>query len=467
MSLSKKILISSSIIIFSLFIFIHFRTVSVSKAWKGYTMIYAKSQVLTENQILEFFYSNGCKNIISRYNQSIPVYSNLAPIQVQSPDSYIFKRLGFFTDSTRQYFVFYINENQTKRINQALIQINQSGKAQAQSDTTKSYPWVMPVIVLAFCAVLIYFSKNKYLFLSSIIPVCVLGFCRPLHTFCSALMLLSLSLFLMQKIWGRRGFFNDKKNGIYLLPLIASPLVFLAFSSLLSSVFYILCLICCSACLYLYQLLNSYFEKKHESSFNFVLIKGSSSIRLIDSSNIRVFGVFGLLLLIVLLLSIFSAFSNPVFTDLNRPLLPSPVKSFSTDLPSLEEFENWSWNTITFPYKKLNEADKASERGAERGGTIHLDDYTLLQTGKIQQTNSKVLTFDSSFVDTIYDKVKKLDYPAIEKLMIKQGKNSYFAYTKNSASSHERAGLFVILLLALGPALLCLHFWVGKKQQWL
>jgi hypothetical protein len=467
MSLSKKILISSSIIIFSLFIFIFFRTVPVSKAWKGYTMIYAKSQALTESQILEYFYNNGCQNIISRYNQSIPVFSNLAPIQVQSPDSYIFKRLGFFTDSTQQYFVFYINENQTKHINQALIQINRSGLAQAQSDTAKSFPWFMPVIVLAFCAVLIYFSKNKYLFASSIVPVCVLAFSRPLYTFCSALMLLSLTLFLIQKIWGRRGFFNDKKNGIYLLPLIAGPLVFLAFSSLVSSIFYILCLICSSACVYLYQIVYSYFEQKRASSFNFVLIKGSSSIRLIDSSNIRVFGVFGLLVLIVLLLSIFSTVSNPVFTDLNRPLLPSPVKSYSTDLPSLDEFENWSWNTITFPYKKLNEANKASERGTERGATIHLDDYTLLQTGKIQQTNSKVLTFDSSFVDTIYDKVKKLDYPAIEKLMIKQGKNSYFAYTKNSGSSHERAGLFVILLLALGPALLCLHFWVGKKQQWL
>ena len=182
----------------------------------------------------------------------------------------------------------------------------------------------------------------------------------------------------------------------------------------------------------MYQIVYSYFEQKRASSFNFVLIKGSSSIRLIDSSNIRVFGVFGLLVLIVLLLSIFSTVSNPVFTDLNRPLLPSPVKSYSTDLPSLDEFENWSWNTITFPYKKLNEADKApqrgteqgSERGSERGSTIHLDDYTLLQTGKIQQTNSKVLTFDSSFVDTIYDKVKKLDYPAIEKLMIKQGKTA-------------------------------------------
>lgn len=438
-------------------------------------MIYAKSQALTESQILDYFYKNGCQNIISRYNQSIPVYTNLSPIQVQAPDSYIFKRLGFFTDSTQEYFVFYINENQAKHINRALIEINQSGKAQAQSDTAKSFPWFMPLIVLVFCAVLVYFSKNKYLSAASLVPVCVLGFCRPLYTFCSALMLLSLSLFLMQKIWGRRGFFNDRKNGIYLLPLIAAPVIFLAFSSLVSSVFYVLCLIACAACIYLYQILFSYFESKRTSSFNFVLIKGSSFITLVDTSNIRVFGVFALLIFIILILSIFSTVSNPVFTDLNRPLLPSPVKSFSTDLPSLDEFENWSWDTITFPYRKLNEANKASERGfergsvrgSERGSTIHLDDYTLLQTGKIQQTNSKVLTFDSSFVDTIYDKVKKLDYPAIEKLMIKQGKNSYFAYTKNSGSSHERAGLFVILLLALVPALLCLHFWVGKKQQWL
>ena len=73
--------------------------------------------------------------------------------------------------------------------------------------------------------------------------------------------------------------------------------------------------------------------------------------------------------------------------------------------------------------------------------------------------------FNSDFRDSVYKLVEKLDYPAVEKLMLRQGKNASFAYTKKaSVSAAERFALILLVVFITVTASLGINYIVGRKR---
>lgn len=460
----KKIIISLAIVIICLLTFFLSRSVPVSQLWKGYSLVYVKSEELSESQILNLFYQNGCSSIISKSTQNIPIYSPFAPVQVQNSDSYIFRRNGFFSDPTNSFRVFYVPENQLGKALKVVNILNESLKAQASTDSARTFPWIAPFFVLIFACALVYFSSNKIMFLTSAFSVLFFAFTRPFYTVCAACLMLLFAFFIAQKIYGRRGILNDKKNSFYIILCVAFPLIFLVFSSLISATLYLLCVISSISAIFAFKEIQGSFINK-KSSFDFVYIKSSSSVKTIEKTSLKLLICLTCAILIFILINVFSVNVSASFSLSERPLLPSPVaqSSYKGELPSVKDFSDWSWQTLSFPYKKLS----PSPLNSSYGESVYIDDFFVDSNGFISEKQKKVLTYDSSFLSTIYDKVNKLDYPAIEKLMLKQGKNSCFGYTKTAGSAKEKSAVLVLSVFAIVPLMIFLKHFLGKKKQWL
>ena len=162
MKISTKFLASSALFALTFFFIICFRTVPESQLWKGWRLLYVKSEKLSEQNICSILEKNGCKNVVSRVNQKSPVYSEFAPIQVQPKNSYIYRKNGFFRDSSSTYLVFYVPEKSASALENAVSEINGYSETFASCDGGTVFPWICPVVEVIFFAGLFYFSKKKY-----------------------------------------------------------------------------------------------------------------------------------------------------------------------------------------------------------------------------------------------------------------------------------------------------------------
>ena len=75
------------------------------------------------------------------------------------------------------------------------------------------------------------------------------------------------------------------------------------------------------------------------------------------------------------------------------------------------------------------------------------------------------MTYDSSFVRSIYDKIEGTEYPALEKVLLVQGKNKSYGYTKSAGASSEKAVPLVLSIFALFPIVLFLYYIVGSLKD--
>jgi len=465
MSINKKLIISSSVFLITFFSIFFSRTLPQTQLWKGYKVLYVNSSSLSEENIYSILLKNGCDKTISRLNQKIPIYSPLAPVQVQKKDSYIYKRNAFFTDKSNSFKVFYVNDRQIEGLKKSVDEINSYSNSYASTDGGVSFPWICPIIALMFFSFLLYKSKYSIEFLLVSISLVFLSFTRPFYSVCSASILVMLFNFFAGKLYGRSNLAKDLKNAFILFPFLAVPFLFLFFSSFINS-FLLFCAFTCgwSALILRNSLIDFYNVYKNYSLFSFSYIKKSAALKLINKNNFKV-----LLISIVFIVVFFIVYvltSNFSYSQISgdAPELPGPVTNTDDSiLPSVNDFMDWSWITISFPFRKMNDNYEYENL---TGQTVEVPEFTI-EDNKILAHNTKVLTYDSSFCSSIYDKIDKLDYPAVEKMMIKQGKNSNFNYTKNTGSSSERGVIISLIFFALVPAFLYLYFITGNKKKWL
>ena len=178
--------------------------------------------------------------------------------------------------------------------------------------------------------------------------------------------------------------------------------------------------------------------------------------------GIRLLGVLFLSLFITLLsfkfLGNVSSFSNSA----SMPSLPAPVAHSDGELVQLSDFVNWSWNTVTFPYKKIGEG---SDSVPQEGEVVSINDYQQAANGKIVRVSTPAFVFNSDFKDSVYKSIENLDYPALEKMMLRQGKNASFGYAKKaSASNSERFGSLLLLVFITLTAALGINYILGRKR---
>lgn len=460
---SKKIFFPSVIFIFSLIVTAVFNQIPESQLWKGYKIVYGKSEQLTRNDFYEILSRNGCNGIIYADNQKNPVSSEIAPIQVQDKDSYIVRRSNYFKDKTGTYDIYYVSEKNHKNLSKALQELNSYSETSAETENTSSFPWLPPFIALIFFSSILFLSQKKFLYAISCLPFLVLSFSRPYYTICASCCLGFAGLFLIEKTFGRRGFFSDRRNLFLGLVFLVFPAFFIAFSSMANSILFIVSIAGSFAAILLYEEAAPVFEKKFLSrNFNFTYIKSASAIKILGKNT--VFIMTGLILSIILFFLFFkvsvTAIQNVNFSNQQTVLLPSPVSKNEGEklLPDLDEMIFWAWNTVTFPYRRLSVQKNSIPQKNEK---ITVPNFSV-QNGKIVETGEDVFAFDSSFINSIYDTINNLDYPALEGMLLSQGRDSQFAYTKLGGRSSEKNGSVILIFLGIIPLCLIILFFTGK-----
>ena len=468
MKYSSKIIIPALIFFISVFTIIALHTVPESQLWKGYKTLYVKSEKLSDENIFSILQKDGCEDVVSRINQKLPVFSRMAPVQVQKKGSYLYERNGFFTDRSKAFSVFYVPDRYSQNLKRAVSEINGYQQTLAATDSGSVFPWICPFVVFIFCGVLFYFSRKRADFILVSIPLLLLALCRPWYTVCAALSLALFADFLLVKIWKREGFFNDLKNGIFIVPLVVLPFIFLIFSSFLSTFLFALSFAGGWALLKLLEEVYSAFTfKNSEVHFDFVYIKNSSAVKTVNGKNVFLFGaVFACVMILFLFASLFAG-NSTAFDSEERPYLPGPVSSKMADkndsLPDFQSFMDWSWQTLSFPFRKISSQN--AQKTQLFGESVFIPEYVQNDDGSISVTSTKVLTYNSSFVRSIYDRLDENDYPSLEKLLLSQGKNTTYGYTKNTGTSSERAVSLVLILFAALPLILSLYFIAGNLKN--
>ncbi len=452
--------LSIAVCFVSLVLFLTFRTVPVSRMWNGYQMLYVSSSELSEKDILAILEKNGIDNAVSRINQNFPLKSGLSPVQFQDSGSYLYQRNGFFTDETNSCRIFYIPGFNSAKIQKIIDELSSLSNTTAGTDSSESFPWLAPFVCLIFAFLNIVFSRNKKtVFALSVFPV-ILAFCRPLYSVCAACCLCICGFSFLIRIFKRKNFVKTALHSTQVVSLLVLPAILLILSSFLSVVFYLL-VCCCSICfVYAIEFIEETLISRN-TSFNFVYIRSANGMPMIGKEGINLAVVTAICCSLIVLTTLWgNALSVKGENDPLKPALPGPVSISDGRLPDMESFNQWAWNTITFPYKKLD----GEKRPAFEGETITVPDYREVN-GKIITEEKEIFVYNSSFRNTVYKNVEELEYPALEKVLLKQGKKVSFGYTRSSGSAYEKYGTLIVVLLSLIPVAVALYYVIGRRKN--
>ncbi len=447
-----------------LLVLLAFKTLPVSQFWKGYRILYVYTEKLSENDILTILEKNGCENTISYGLQKVPVSSPISPVQTQSQNSYISLRNEFFMDKTHRAAVFYIPEEFSSALEHSIKELSAFQGTVAGTDGKSSFPYIAPIIAIVFFICLFSFSNKKLLFALGSFFFIVLSFSRPLYTISSSSCLFMFAFFLFHRLYLRKDFLKITLNSPYILIFSLLPVLILLFSSPLNALFYCLAFLGSVASVLSYKNYCDYIEEKNTTEYSFkpVLICSARMFPVVGRLGIRL-----LSFLLVALLAIFIVFNvsgnvSSFSQSSSMPSLPSPVSASSSELVNLKDFVKWSWLSVTFPYRKIGNMTSASD--IKEGESVSITDY-VENGSKIVPMTTTAYVFNDEFRENVYKSIETLDYPAIEKLLLRQGKNASFGYASSAkTSSSEKFGSILLLILIAVPLALGIYYIWGRKR---
>lgn len=455
----QTIIITAAICVVALGSFVLFRTVPVSHLWKGYQVLYVASDTLTDAQVYAMLLQDGCKNVIAQVNQGSPIVSAYSPVQVQSADSYLNARNAFFHDKKNAAMVFYVPEGQDMALSRALRELNDVQGTSAGTDGAASFPWLSPIISFLFMAVCVFFAKRKGVLLPSLVFLGAFSLSRPLFTTSAAVCLATYGFFMLQKIWGRHGFSKSVTNPLFIICL-AFPVVLLAVSSPLSALFYVIAVVSGFCALLLVALLKTVYDESHaRHTFAPVLIRGARLVPLVERKERGIMLALVGAVAVILLVSLAGASLQTPSFDASQPTLPAPV-SGNVRLPDWDDFLAWSWQTVTFPYRRMADAHVQMPVDGDR---VSFTEYGE-ENGHITESERTVYVYNSAFRTSVADAVKNAPYPALEKMLLKQGKDARYSYATGGKAASERFGSVLLLVFLLIPAGIIGYFVVVRRH---
>ena len=176
MSFVKKVLPVLGIIITAVLTFT-FRSIPKGKTWEDYNILYVKTKTMPAN-FEKILSECGISEYACLNNQRIPIMlarnsieEALLKINISSSENkYLYDRQNYFYDSKGEYSLFYIPDYYGKKIDSAVQSLTKAG-AQAGIDSTRSYLWLIPAVVIALTIILTFCSRHKgVFFISAILP---------------------------------------------------------------------------------------------------------------------------------------------------------------------------------------------------------------------------------------------------------------------------------------------------------
>jgi hypothetical protein len=452
----------SAIIVFGTAVLLFMtRSVPTTQLWKGYRVLFVTGADVKSSQVLATLENNGCTGVICKETQRFPVVSQFAPIQPVQSLSYITERDAFFTDKSGSGSVFYIPDHQEKMITAAVKSLNSLDGIKAGTDGAGSFPWITPVIVTIFFILCFLFSSDRRFFLlCSIFPL-LFSWCNPFYTVAAASCFCLTGFYFTKKLWGRSYFALTAVTSPFLMVLFIFPAVILLFSSPFRSFLYGCS--CAGSLLLLYLYTKGHDRRiKSMQAFSPVPILSARAVQKPERRELLVLGYTSGAVICLLVISVFSLSMAGQKTNgtTTVPQLPTPVRHAPSDeLPDLERFTQWGWNTLTFPYRKLDEAYTMPEEKM----VVSIPEYKQEKDG-IMQHESVEFVYNDAFRNSLYHMVQNLDYPALEQMLLRQGKKMQFAYTRNKGTSAERFSSIILLLFAAMPFLITGYCLVVRKK---
>ncbi len=454
MNSDRLLLLASvaTILVFFLFLFL-LKSVPVSRIWSGYSVVYVEKTV-SEETFLSCLEEAGCNDVITLKGQKNPFFSSLIPIMPHSFGEYLEDRLGYFSDYSKTFQLYYVPLKSSETDSQILKSLDLLSKKISESeikasfgmDSEENYPFFVLIVISLLFFVFLFLSKNKLPFFCSSVFAPLFSFSHPFYPSSASLILYMLSFYLAQRIWGRKKAFSVlKKSPCFLLPMIVSFVVLTLHSFFLSGwkegFLALLMMSSTVSSLYLLRRIESFREK--QTSFKIVKIFSSSNLPLLYSKT--AFHLLFCLIPIIFFLFAFVLSERFSPSQEKKIRLPSPSFSSVSDLPTLDDFYSWMWNVRSFPYRNLNEKN-VLER-VQEGQTIFLPSFEEKE-GKIVQSDRDILKFNSEFRHEIDREIEKLDYGAIEKLMLSSGSGTGVTFGVREGKKGHLDGLSLCLLLS-------------------
>ncbi len=455
MKLSRQAFIAIVSILLLLPLYLILRTVPVSRIWSAYSVLYVSNDV-SEKTVLDILEENGVSNTISLSNQRTPFSSKVTPVERWGNDAYLTSRLSYFFDYSRSFRLYYIPEGQEGHTQKALKQLVKQNHANAGLDGRQRYPVLIPIITIAVYGVLVFFAKNHLVLALPGIFCLLLSFSQPFYPVASANCLLLPALFFAQRLWRRRKAIKVLSKNLYIILLLATAVLVCMLSSWKTLVLIFATLSCGVAALVLLYEAELYSER--ESSFSYITIFPATHVSVVYQKNVNLLLYISIPLALLTVLFLLSARFTP--SSSTKLSLPAPVHGEGR-LPVLEDYEEWVWDTETFPYRSLNRDDSGDEK------TLTLTRYISTQNG-IVCSEEKLMSFDEDYVKKVDDEIEKLPYPAIEKLMKRQGKHTTVSYSEHGGSKQQADSISLLLMLvslAL-PLLLSSYYYVFGRGRY-
>ncbi len=452
MNIIKKVLPWVGILITAI-LTITFRTIPKGKTWKNYNIVYIKTDTITQNpdQIL---YDSGVSEFASLKNQRIPIMlshnsieETMLKLNISSPENkYLYDRQNYFHDSKGEYTLYYIPDHYGKKIDLAVQQLNKAGM-KAGIDSTLSYLWLIPAVVITLAVILTLCSRHKAVFFLSAILPCIYSLCNAFYANAIAVVIILLLLFIISNIYNRKGAVNKiLKNNLLLV--IAAGISFLAaFSvSLLSGIIYIV-MLAGTLCAFL---VGTGFVVSRNKKYEFkpVLIVSAKRVSVYGKKSGFILPLVLASVIVIIAYFLLGSFNIAGTTNKDKILLPGKTEVSDTKLPLLEDYFRWNWNVITAPYKSIN------------GNSEYDDNHVVYprfeaEDGILTQKNY-TMYYNQSFKNEIYDKIDNLDFYSIETVLKDQGNDFYAGYIKSA--SYNTSIFSIIMMILCFCMLLFIYF---------
>ncbi|MBE6353892.1 hypothetical protein [Treponema sp.] len=459
----KNLILPVFIIVFTLIMLFVFRVIPGGKIWNNYSVLYADTSV-TEGEILKVLKEQGCMDVISLSVQFSPLISPVTPVLPPSMNSYLGLRLNYFYDKSGKYRLYYVPEKYKRQLTEALDVISRDLTSESGIDSTGGYPIIVPLACAVLFFFFLYFSENRILFLLSGIMFLIYSAAIPVYsTACSVILFLCI-IFISQRLWNRKGSIKKILGDKAIRFLAAAALAVMLLSSIRSALLGACTVLSSLSMIYLYRRFICFRESK--LSFTFVPIFSASQLVLFSKKSINRILAAPVIITVIMIFFL----TNSSFADVKTSAsveLPSPVtdKNEETgELPDAEDYYNWAWNTVSFPYKNLN-AD-VSDKNPEPGDSVSVPAYEKSSSGIIEFSRT-VLTYDSDFIRKMAEQIKKSSPLLIENVLIEQKNDFKAGYSRAGHSETENFTWSLILIIISAivvPVIWLFHFLSGRSK---
>lgn len=457
MDFVKKYAVPAAVVLAAGVLLFVFRTLPASKLWKEYSVLYVPVETSAE-LVLSELQRQGCRDVISYYNQKDNLQSEILPVKTASAKRYLDARNVYFFDESRRMMIYYIPDKYAKNAAKAVSVLTDEYSVDAGLDAAAAFPLVPPVICVLTALVLLCFSRHKTVFFcAGLFPV-LFVFSMPFYTNAAAVCILLYAFFLCQKVWKRRGALRYVLKTPYITVLFFVSAAVSFFASVLSGLLFFLSLAASASIL---SVASTHAEQREQTyRFRPVLIKPARMMNVLNVSSVKKAFVCEAA---VFALFVFYAAGADAFSVSNSDGLsfPAPARyNTGNGIPTLDDYVAAAWNVLTLPYKSLN--IRSSDIPGENE-CVAFREFENTADG-VRTAGETVYCFDDDFKNEVIRSIDSFDYPALEKLMKMQEAGFSVGYAAGHGEKFSRASVILMLSMIIIPCGLTIFYLTGRKK---